>query len=208
MWRHFYALLIAAYSKQRGNNFRGNVGVGPDIATWVEHRDSGNGLFMELYLSRASYVTDGLSHTVAFSERLRGSGQPNHPLPEHDFWGMTADSATADETLLACRLAARPGADLHVYGRRPIMVLAGSVAHALYTHPAAQWPRARLFTPALVRSVWDGDGAELASWRSERRDGRRFWPLCHGEYRSRRLARDSAPAMAENSLTRRLAFFH
>jgi prepilin-type N-terminal cleavage/methylation domain-containing protein/prepilin-type processing-associated H-X9-DG protein len=95
---------------ETGNNYRGNVGVGPDPLASAESRDSGNGLFQELGLVRAAYVTDGLSHTAAFSERLRGSGQQSRPVPERDFWRMPPDAATADEALIGCRVAARPGA--------------------------------------------------------------------------------------------------
>ncbi len=94
-----------------GNNYRGNVGLGPYVSQWAEYRDSGNGLFRGLGVSRPSYVTDGLSHTASFSERLRGSGRPSHPVPERDFWAWPPpDAASADELLQACRIAARPGA--------------------------------------------------------------------------------------------------
>ncbi len=92
-----------------GNNYRGNVGLGPSIAPWVETRDSGNGLFMENQMTRPSYVTDGLSHTAAFSERLRGSGSAGSAVPERDFWGLTVGVNTADELLIGCHVAARPG---------------------------------------------------------------------------------------------------
>jgi prepilin-type processing-associated H-X9-DG protein len=92
-----------------GNNYRGNVGLGPYGAAWAESRDSGNGLFMEAQVTRPAYVTDGLSHTAAFSERLRGSGPAGSSVPERDFWGLTADVDTADELLIGCQVAARPG---------------------------------------------------------------------------------------------------
>ncbi len=95
-----------------GNNYRGNVGVGIDYATSAESRDSGNGLFLERGVVRPAFVTDGLSHTAAFSERLRGSNEQARPVPERDFWSMPSDVATADEALLGCRIAARPGATL------------------------------------------------------------------------------------------------
>jgi prepilin-type processing-associated H-X9-DG protein len=54
-----------------------------------------------------SSVPDGLSHTVAFSERLRGSGhQP--PDPERDIFRRMGIANTADQLLMACRIAARP----------------------------------------------------------------------------------------------------
>jgi prepilin-type N-terminal cleavage/methylation domain-containing protein/prepilin-type processing-associated H-X9-DG protein len=90
-----------------GNNYRGNTGVGPSGATWVELPDSGNGVFPEIGTITAARVTDGLSHTVAFSERLRGSGrQP--PDPERDMFKRLGVVNTADQLLMACRIAARP----------------------------------------------------------------------------------------------------
>ena len=58
-----------------GNNYRGCAGVGPALATWAETPDSGNGIFPEGGTVSASKVPDGLSHTAAFSERVRGSGR-------------------------------------------------------------------------------------------------------------------------------------
>ena len=60
--------------EETGTNYRGNIGVGPLNTTSIEFPDSNNGLFPELDIVRAAYVPDGLSHTAAFSERLRGSG--------------------------------------------------------------------------------------------------------------------------------------
>ena len=58
-----------------GTNYRGCAGVGPMGSSWIEFPDSNNGLFPPTGLVRAASVPDGLSHTAAFSERLRGSGQ-------------------------------------------------------------------------------------------------------------------------------------
>jgi len=92
---------------EAGSNYRGNTGVGPSFAPWAESPDSGNGLFPELGTITMSRVPDGLSHTVAFSERLRGSGhQP--PDPERDMYQRTGIVNTADQLLMACRIAARP----------------------------------------------------------------------------------------------------
>jgi prepilin-type N-terminal cleavage/methylation domain-containing protein/prepilin-type processing-associated H-X9-DG protein len=93
----------------KGNNYRGNVGVGPCASTWAECRDSGNGLFLEIEVTRPSYVVDGLSHTAAFSERLRGSGVAGQAVPERDFWALSVSIDTADELLIGCQIAARPG---------------------------------------------------------------------------------------------------
>lgn len=93
-----------------GNNYRANVGVGPNFDTSLEYPDSGNGLLPEIGLTRAARVPDGLSHTTAFSERLRGSGRDGRPLPERDYWATPWIVFSADDQLQGCRIAARPGA--------------------------------------------------------------------------------------------------
>ncbi len=98
---------------ETGTNYRGNVGLGPAWGTTAEYRDSDNGLFIQCVwngLLRPASVTDGLSHTAAFSERLRGSGQTGSPTPERDFWPMSRHIVSADQLLLGCQVAARPGA--------------------------------------------------------------------------------------------------
>jgi len=102
-----------------GNNFRANVGTGPSGRRSAEYRDSGNGMFQEVGLTRAAYVVDGLSHTVAFSERVRGSGLVDSPAPHRDYWPMPSYINSADTLLQGCRIAARPGASpTYVYGGR------------------------------------------------------------------------------------------
>ncbi len=91
-----------------GNNYRGNTGVGPSPTAWAESPDGGNGLFPELDAISPSSVTDGLSHTVAFSERLRGSGGPPSILdPERDVFQRAGVANTADQLLNECRIAGR-----------------------------------------------------------------------------------------------------
>ena len=92
-----------------GTNYRGNVGVGPAGAVWAEYRDSGGGLFQDVNLTTAAFVIDGLSHTVAFSERLVGSQAQAGIAPERDFWPMPGYVQSGDELLRGCRLAARQG---------------------------------------------------------------------------------------------------
>ena len=82
--------------EEGGTNYRGNTGVGGYPARSFLHPDSGNGVFQEAIATRISQVVDGLSHSVSFSERLRGSGR--HPLkPERDYWVIrTGIYGTAD----------------------------------------------------------------------------------------------------------------
>ena len=90
-----------------GNNYRANVGVGPNVATTAEHPDSGNGLFLEVRTMTAAWVPDGLSHTVAFSERLRGTGRRDQPSPERDYYRSIGFVRTADDLIQNCRILAR-----------------------------------------------------------------------------------------------------
>lgn len=94
-----------------GTNYRGNNGLGVNPAPSFLRPDSGNGLFMGLGLTRIASVTDGLSSTAAFSERTQGSG--GHPLdPNRDFYAARpGHPSTADDLMMACRIAARPHHD-------------------------------------------------------------------------------------------------
>jgi prepilin-type processing-associated H-X9-DG protein len=93
-----------------GCNYRGNTGIGPGFMTWAETPDSGNGVFPELESIRPSGILDGLSHTVSFSERIRGSGRLSNLDPNRDVYIRTGIANTADQVLKACRIVARPGA--------------------------------------------------------------------------------------------------
>jgi prepilin-type N-terminal cleavage/methylation domain-containing protein/prepilin-type processing-associated H-X9-DG protein len=99
-----------------GNNYRGNTGVGPDAHTSAEYPDSGNGLFPEVGLVTMARVPDGLSHTSAFSERVRGSGSKTSFSSERDVFVAGRHLTTADVLISACRDAARPGAPAFVNG--------------------------------------------------------------------------------------------
>lgn len=95
-----------------GCNYRGNTGVGPFFNANALHPDGGNGLFPDFGFVSAAHVSDGLSHTVAFSERVRGSGQAGRPNPERDVFVARADLplSTADQCREACRASAYVGA--------------------------------------------------------------------------------------------------
>ncbi len=92
-----------------GNNYRGNTGLGPLYKALPECPDSGNGLFPELGLISPARVPDGLSHTVAFSERLRGAGAGSRTFPERDFFSQGHYVQTADQLIQECRIEARAG---------------------------------------------------------------------------------------------------
>lgn len=91
-------------------SYRGNVGVGPTSATTSESPDSGNGFFPHEDRVSAALMTDGLSNTVAFTERLVGTGGLGPGSPARDFGNILINprgaALTADFALDVCRLAA------------------------------------------------------------------------------------------------------
>ena len=99
----------ASGSADPGNNYRANVGIGPYHYTSAEFPDSGRGFFQEVYLTRPAQVLDGMSHTAAFSERLRSSGSRTPGVPSRDYWPITEIVLTTDDAMDACRIAARSG---------------------------------------------------------------------------------------------------
>ena len=102
-----------------GNNYRGNAGLGPTWITTAETPDSGNGIFSERNLIIPPMVTDGLSHTAAFSERLRGTGRPGGKFLDRDSLGLSTLVYTADDLLNGCRIAAHQGLnDLYIENGR------------------------------------------------------------------------------------------
>ena len=94
--------------EESGGNYRGNTGVGPEGGTTFEYPDSGNRIFPEIGPVRMSQVSDGPSHTAAFSERLRGSNWSGHLDPDRDLYQTPAILFTADDLIKACAIAARP----------------------------------------------------------------------------------------------------
>ena len=94
-------------------NYRGNYGVGPSIGTTQETYDSGNGFYSFPGVLGSQSFPDGLSHTAAYSERLRGTGSGDILAPARDFgdilvmpYCITRD---ADTALDCCRLASTKG---------------------------------------------------------------------------------------------------
>lgn len=92
-----------------GNNYRGNYGIGPSTGTTVETYDSGNGIFSYPTVTQLQSVSDGLSQTAAFSERLRGSGSKRGGSPARDVGDLSsypdAVIRDADFALEWCQVA-------------------------------------------------------------------------------------------------------
>jgi prepilin-type N-terminal cleavage/methylation domain-containing protein/prepilin-type processing-associated H-X9-DG protein len=94
-----------------GCNYRGNYGVGPHHATTAESIDSSIGFYSAYGVLGPPAFTDGLSHTVAYSERLRGTGNDSRAIvPSRDFGNILVmtycDFGSADYALSCCKLAA------------------------------------------------------------------------------------------------------
>ena len=100
-----------ALSHHGSNSYRGNVGVGPSVAVSAEAPDSGNGFFIYPGYTTAASFPDGLSHTAAFSERLRGTGNYDQARPERDLSNVDGFphclERDADHALDCCRAASR-----------------------------------------------------------------------------------------------------
>lgn len=93
--------------KSRGNNYRGSQGVGPHYMTCFEYPDSANGIFPVIGPIGVSRVPDGLSQTVAISERVMGSGRLEID-PFQDAFLMREFFFTAEDAVRVCRLSATP----------------------------------------------------------------------------------------------------
>lgn len=124
-----------------GTNYRGNAGVGIYILPSTVYTDSGNGLLPELSTISFAQVPDGLSHTVAFSERLHGSGRSEGFAPDRDAYPLPLMVATADDLLLGCEAGSRrfPDEAFPYQGRWWFW---GGRDQTLYTH--AQSPNGRI----------------------------------------------------------------
>jgi prepilin-type processing-associated H-X9-DG protein len=96
-----------------GCNYRGNYGLGAHIATNRQTYDSGNGFYTFPGVLGSHSFPDGLSHTVAYSERLRGTGGGGGLTPSRDFGDIRVmtycTERDADTALACCRLASTRG---------------------------------------------------------------------------------------------------
>jgi len=128
---------IAATCDGYPTSYRGNVGVGPSADATAETPDSGNGFFPFLHRNNASMITDGLSNTVAFSERLVGSGGVGPTIPSRDFGNILINvrgaSLTADFALDVCRLAAA-SPEFPLLSRGGYLWHNASLGDTYYTH--------------------------------------------------------------------------
>ena len=77
--------LCPSDSGHNGNNYRVNLGPDPYIHKSFGRVHAAEGAFSALLEHRAQEFTDGLSNTVAMSEKIKGGGDLNN-FSEHDYW--------------------------------------------------------------------------------------------------------------------------
>jgi len=149
-----------------GCNYRGNYGVGPQPGTTRETYDSGNGFFSFPGVLGSGSFPDGLSHTVAYGERLRGTGSDGGLASERDFGEIAVvpycTSADADVALNCCRLASSQGFPAHRMAG--FTWFYGDFECTAYNH--AQGPNGPI-PDALALAAWVG----IATARSHHRGG-------------------------------------
>ncbi|WP_256368982.1 DUF1559 family PulG-like putative transporter [Aquisphaera insulae] len=127
-----------------GCNYRGNYGVGPYGATSRQTYDSGTGFYTFPGVLGARSFTDGLAHTVAYSERLRGTGEGGGLVPSRDFGNILVQSdctdRDADYALKCCQLASTR--DFPAFRDGGFTWFYGDFECAAYSH--AQGPNGRI----------------------------------------------------------------
>ncbi len=137
-----------------GCSYRGNNGIGPAAGTTMETYDSGNGFFTFAYVLNPGAFPDGLSHTVAYSERLLGTGGGSRIEPGRDFGEIRVMPACitsdADFALSCCRLAAARG--FPAYRQGGFTWFLGDFECTLYNH--AQEPNGRIPDAITMNSWW------------------------------------------------------
>jgi prepilin-type N-terminal cleavage/methylation domain-containing protein/prepilin-type processing-associated H-X9-DG protein len=138
-----------------GCNYRGNYGLGPHIHTSRETYDSGNGFYSFPGVLGPASFPDGLAHTVAYSERLRGTGREGGLALARDFGDIMVNNyctdRDADYALACCQLAATRG--FPAYRQGGFTWFYGDFECTAYNH--AQEPNGRI-PDALQQGPWFG----------------------------------------------------
>jgi type II secretory pathway pseudopilin PulG len=147
-----------------GCNYLGNTGIGPDTHHFPEYPDSGNGIFPEIESVTPASIRDGLSNTLAFCERSRGSNRLHQPDPARDFYELRVGVETADELLTGCRVASHNPWYSFVHGGDYWFWLGRQ--RTLYNH--AQTPNGWI-PDCLYGHYWPGLGMSTA--RSDHPNG-------------------------------------
>ena len=138
-----------------GCNYRGNHGIGPHYGTTNESYDSGNGFYSFPGVLGPYSFPDGMSHTVAYSERLRGTGEGAGFSTARDFGAIGVmtycTERDADYALQCCRLASANG--FPAFRDAGFTWFFGDFDCAAYNH--AQQPNGRI-PDALLDGPWYG----------------------------------------------------
>ncbi len=138
-----------------GDNYRGNYGIGPQPSTSPETPDSGTGFYAFPGVLGSQSFPDGLSHTVAYSERLRGAGRSPGSGPARDFGDIMVHPdcvfRDADYALACCQVAAAQA--FPVFRDGGFTWFYGDFECAAYNH--AQSPNGRI-PDALSLNAWVG----------------------------------------------------
>jgi prepilin-type processing-associated H-X9-DG protein len=138
-----------------GCSYRGNYGIGPHIATNQQTYDSGNGFYSFPGVLGSQSFPDGLSHTVAYSERLQGTGAGGGLAPDRDLGNISVMEfcvdRDADYALTCCQLASTRG--FPAYRQSGFTWFYGDYECAAYNH--AQEPNGRI-PDAVTGGAWLG----------------------------------------------------
>lgn len=158
-----------ALLQRPGNNYRGCIGNGPLNKFNAYYPDGGTGFFsplneMSVYPTPFSIFLDGLGKTAMFSERLVGSGDPNHFDPRRDATILRKTPKNADQTMVACQRMqeVQPKGGHYPYAGKAW--LSTGIHQTLYTHalpPNSAIADCLLFAPppygaAAARSAHPG----------------------------------------------------
>ena len=150
-----------------GCNYRGNYGLGPMPTTNAESFDSGIGFYSFPGVLGPSAFPDGLSHTVAYSERLRGSGDHGGLAPARDFGNILVMDLCrhrdADYALACCRLAATR--DFPYSRQAGFTWFYGDFGCTAYNH--AQEPNGRIPDAVHAYPAWRSESSPPAAHTRE-----------------------------------------
>lgn len=151
-----------------GNNYRANMGTGPEIFSQADYPhdgplDSGNrsGAWVNGNSLRPQHFRDGLSHTIMLSEKIIGDGNRAVYTPHRDRFGSPVDFRLANDAVKACRNYAVPNPD-YSDSFSGMTWLFGGFSNTWYNHVVT--PNSRVPDCSLMLRA--GGGAGLYTARS------------------------------------------
>jgi prepilin-type N-terminal cleavage/methylation domain-containing protein/prepilin-type processing-associated H-X9-DG protein len=143
------------------NNYLGNMGtqwlcdLSDDAASTAFPAEKANGVFMYLHPVRFAEVTDGLSNTAFFSEKLRGQGVPN---PRTDLFVIHAAACTSLDTTYATCQGINPATATPLTSKQGYSWVMGEMCCNTYNHvspPNARSCAGTGFTGGMVNMPMD-----------------------------------------------------